>query len=100
MSVLRMCLYIYSKLNYIFMLLDIYSPTECTHIVIKIHFFQLIKCINISSYKCSHILWLIFTTNPKKGKGVTKFTSGPFLNTFFFLHRKIMKLEKKKKLGI
>lgn len=26
-----MCLYIYSKLNYIFMLLDIYSPTMYTY---------------------------------------------------------------------
>lgn len=63
-----MCLYIYSKIHYICMLLNIYSQTKYIHITIKMHFFKLIKYIKVSLYQCSRILWLIFTTNPKKGK--------------------------------
>lgn len=56
MSVLCVSIYIYSKINYIFMLLDIYSQTKYVHIIIKVHFFKLIKYIKVSSYKCSHML--------------------------------------------
>lgn len=80
-----MCIYIYSKINYIFMLLDIYSQTKYVHIIIKVHFFKLIKYIKVSSYKCSHMLWLIFTTNPKRENESPSSAMALFLKIFFHI---------------
>lgn len=62
-----MCVYAYIlKINYIFMLLDIYSQTKYIHTIKKVYFFfKLIKYIKVSSYKGSHISGLSLITNPK-----------------------------------
>ena len=85
--VLRMCLYIYSKLNYIFMLLDIYSPTKCTHIVIKIHFFQLIKYINISFTSVAIFCGLFSQLILKRENESPSSPLALFLTPFFYIEK-------------